>query len=37
MNVETEAALQEVRMMKENPDFGETYTDVDEMMEVLTN
>lgn len=37
MNAKTEAALQEVRMMKENPDFGETYTDVDEMMEELTN
>jgi hypothetical protein len=37
MNVETEAAMQEVRRMKENPDFGETYTDVDEMMEELTN
>ena len=37
MNVETEAALQEIRMMKETPDFGEIYTDVNEMMEELTN
>lgn len=34
-NVETVAAMEEVRQMKENPSLGKTYTDVDEMMKAL--
>lgn len=32
-NKETEEAIQEVQKMKEDPNLGKTYTDVDEMME----
>ena len=31
----TEAAMDEVRRMKEDPQLGRTYTDVDKMMEEL--
>ena len=31
-NAETEDALEEVRLMKQNPSIGKSYTDVDEMM-----
>ncbi len=34
-NAETVEAIQEVKSMKENPGFGKTYTDVDQMMEEL--
>lgn len=34
-NEETREAIEEVRQMKENPSFGKTYTDVDEMMKEL--
>ena len=34
-NNETLEALNEVKLMKENPELGKTYTDVDEMMEDL--
>lgn len=34
-NDETMEALQEVKRMKSNPNFGKTYTDVDQMMEEL--
>lgn len=34
-NAETVEALEEVRLMKQNPAFGKTYTDVDEMMKEL--
>ena len=36
-NNETLEALNEVKLMKENPELGKTYTDVDEMMEDLLN
>ena len=37
-NSETKEAIQEVKMMKEDPNLGKTYTDVDEMMEdILSN
>ena len=32
-NNETLEALNEVKLMKENPELGKTYTDVDEMLE----
>ena len=34
-NSETIEAIQEVKEMKNNPSFGKTYTDVDQMMEEL--
>lgn len=34
-NAETEEALEEVRLMKQNPSIGKSYTDVDEMMREL--
>lgn len=34
-NAETMEALEEVRRMKQNPSFGKSYTDVDEMMKEL--
>ena len=34
-NEETKAALEEARRMTEDPSYGKTYTDVDEMMREL--
>ncbi len=34
-NEETREALEEVRLMKEDPSLGKSYTDVDEMMKEL--
>ena len=34
-NDETLEAINEVKLMKENPELGKTYSDVDEMMEDL--
>lgn len=34
-NPETIEAIEEVKMMKQNPSIGKSYTDVDEMMEEL--
>ena len=34
-NEETRKAIEEVRLMKENPNIGKSYTDVDEMMREL--
>lgn len=34
-NEETRAAMEETRRMIEDPNFGKTYTDVDEMMREL--
>jgi len=34
-NADTLDALEEVRQMKQNPEFGKTYTDVDVMMKEL--
>lgn len=34
-NEETQAAIEEVKMMKQNPSLYKGYTDVDEMMEDL--
>lgn len=34
-NEETKSAIEEVKLMKENPSFGKSYTDVDEMMKEL--
>ncbi|MCD8049960.1 MAG: type II toxin-antitoxin system RelB/DinJ family antitoxin [Clostridia bacterium] len=34
-NSETAEVFDEVKRMKENPDIGKTYTDVDEMMKEL--
>ncbi len=34
-NSETKEAIEEVRMMKQNPSIGKSYTDVDEMMKEL--
>lgn len=34
-NTETLEALQEVKKIKEDPSYGKTYTDVEEMMEDL--
>lgn len=34
-NAETIEALEEVKMMKQNPSIGKAYTDVDKMMEEL--
>ena len=36
-NEETKAALEEARRMTEDPSYGKTYTDVDEMMRELLN
>lgn len=36
-NAETLESLEEVKLMKENPSIGRTYTDVDAMMEELFN
>ena len=35
LNAETRESLDEVRRMKENPDLGKRYTDVDAMMKDL--
>jgi len=34
-NEETRAAIKEVQQMKQDPSFGKSYTDVDEMMREL--
>lgn len=34
-NAETKEAIQEVKMMRADPNLGKTYTDVDKMMEDL--
>lgn len=34
-NAETIEAIEEVKMMKQNPSLGKAYTDVDKMMEEL--
>lgn len=34
-NDETLEAINEIKLMKENPELGKTYSDVDEMMEDL--
>lgn len=34
-NEETISAIEEVRLMKQNPSIGKVYTDVDEMMKEL--
>lgn len=34
-NAETDEAIQEVKRMKDNPDLGKTYSNVDQMMEEL--
>lgn len=34
-NEETKEAIEEVKMMKQNPSVGQSYTDVDKMMEEL--
>lgn len=34
-NAETIEAIEEVKMMKQNPSIGKSYTDIDKMMEEL--
>ena len=35
VNAETLEAMEEVKQMKQHPEFGKSYTDIDEMMEEL--